>query len=154
MCIKISLIRGMALLRSWTKNITCVILMLLFLMSKDPVLSTVSVREAFTGRIQCSLQTWVCSGKARCVQAVRRPFQHKKGLWFQLSCHQVLPFVKFSRSCLFSCSNITETEYVQDVPWLYTSHTSVLDQELPSQFPWRRAFGHWRLMPKKFSLWM
>ena len=102
MCIKISLIRGMALLHSWTKNITCVILMLLFLMSKDPVLSTVSVREAFTGRIQCSLQTWVCSGKARCVQAVRRPFQHKKGLWFQLSCHQVLPFVKFSRSRLFS----------------------------------------------------
>lgn len=44
--------------------------MLLFLMSKDPVLSTVSVRE-------CSLtvfgvhfsQTWVCSGKARCIQA-------------------------------------------------------------------------------------
>lgn len=110
--------------------------------------------SAFTDCIQCSLQTWVFSGKARCIQAVRRLFQHKKGLWFQLSCHQVLPFVKFSRSRLFACSNITETEYVQDVPWLYTSHTSVLDQELPRQFPWRRAFGHWRLMPKKFSLWM
>lgn len=142
MCIKISLIKGMAMLCSWTKNITCVILMLLFLMSKDPVLSTVSVRESvhwpysvFTSvKLGCAVEKHVVFRPAR------KPFQHKKGLWFQLSCHQALPFVKFSRSRLFACPNTTETEYVQDVHWLYTSHTRVLDQELPSQFPWRKSF--------------
>ncbi|KAM7245476.1 hypothetical protein CapIbe_004002 [Capra ibex] len=64
----------------------------------------------FTVKLGCAVEKHVVFRPAR------KPFQHKKGLWFQLSCHQALPSVKISRSRLFTCSNTTETEYVQDVP--------------------------------------
>lgn len=55
--------------------------MLLFLMSKDPVLSTVSVRECSLTVFSVHLSQTGVQWKTRCIQA-KQPFQHKKGLWF------------------------------------------------------------------------
>lgn len=71
--------------------IVCVMQMLLFLMTEDPVLSPVSAREGgSTDSIKCSLPKLGCTMENHIVFRLLKMFWHRKVLSFQPCCNSCI----------------------------------------------------------------